>query len=57
MMPSAAGTVNEIYVAEILRIETRGERGRADEIAEHYRQLPAFPGRRTDHASPTWSAI
>ena len=34
-------------LAQILGIEPRGERGRADQIAEHHRQLPAFGiGRR-----------
>jgi len=33
-------------LAQILRIEPRGERGRADEIAKHHRQLPAFGGVR-----------
>ena len=29
-------------LAQILRVKTRRERGRADEVAEHHRQLPAF---------------
>jgi hypothetical protein len=29
-------------LAQIFRIESHGERGRADQIAEHHRQLPAF---------------
>ena len=29
-------------LAQIFRIESRRERCRADEIAEHHRQLPAF---------------
>jgi hypothetical protein len=33
------------YLAQILRIEARGEFGRADQIAEHHRQLTAFGAR------------
>ena len=29
-------------LAQILRVKTGRERGRADQIAEHHRQLPAF---------------
>ena len=29
-------------LAQILRVKSRRERGRTDEIAEHHRQLPAF---------------
>ena len=29
-------------LAQILRVNARRERGRADEVAEHHRQLPAF---------------
>ena len=29
-------------LAQILRVKPRRERGRADQIAEHHRQLPAF---------------
>ena len=29
-------------LAQILGVEPRGQRGRADQIAEHHRQLPAF---------------
>jgi hypothetical protein len=36
-------------VAEILNVEACGKCGGADEIAEHYCQLPAFRGRRTDN--------
>ena len=33
-------------LAQILGIEPRRERGRADQVAEHHRQLPAFRGAR-----------
>ena len=29
-------------LAQILRVKTRRQRRRADEVAEHHRQLPAF---------------
>jgi hypothetical protein len=32
-------------LAQILGIELRRERGRADQVAEHHRQLPAFGDR------------
>jgi hypothetical protein len=40
---SATGAVIRAEdLAQILRIEARRERGRADQIAEHHRQLPAL---------------
>jgi hypothetical protein len=42
-------------LAQILRIEARGERRRADEVAEHHGELPAFGLAGPDASILSWS--
>src|SRR5215472_14786507 len=37
-----AFVVRRNYVAKVFRVEPRGQRRRADQVAEHYRELPPF---------------
>src|SRR6516164_5545027 len=44
--------IRTIHLAQVLRVEARSERGRANEIAEHHRELSslgAIRGRRSGH--------